>query len=253
LHLHLDLSRGLMGDMFIAAVLDAFPQFAARVIAAVDALDGPYPVTCSLVWHSNYETTGRRFEIEPFDKYFGYIPFAYPVASQGDAGWHEGTPCGSVRQRLNAAEIEPGVRFRAIKIFELLVAAESSVHGIEPESVAFPEVGAWDAITEIVGAAALIDELGAVRWTASPLPLDEAVTLTGASILSYLCPPTTATRNLPLRALMGTGNGFGSLRSGSVNSQMRVLWFGEEARPHHNDTMQGAGWVTERAGERPSP
>jgi hypothetical protein len=253
LHLHLDLSRGLTGDMFIAAVLDAFPRFEARVIAAVDALDGPYPVICSLVAHSSYEFRGRRFEVEPFDKYFGFIPFAYPVASQGDAAWHDGTSWASVRQRLLAAEINPGVVSHAIKIFELLVEAESSVHGIKPDCMAFQEVAAWDAVTEIVGAATLIDALGSVRWTASPLPQDEAVTLTGASIVSYLCPPTTAARNLPLRALMGTGNGFASGRSGSASGRMRVLWFDEAKRPHDGDLMQGLSRAPDRSSDRPAP
>ncbi|HEY0746046.1 MAG TPA: nickel insertion protein [Steroidobacteraceae bacterium] len=254
MHLHLDLSRGLTGDMFIAAVLDTFPQFEARVIAAVDALDGAYPVICSLIAHSDYEFTGRRFEVEPFDKYFGCIPFAYPVASQGDAAWHEGTSWKSVRQRLHAAEIDSGVRSHAIKIFERLVEAESSVHGIKPDSVAFQEVAAWDAVTEIVGAAALIVALGGVRWTASPPPQDEAVTLTGASIVSYLCPPTTAARNFALCALVGTGHGFASHSSGLASGQMRVLWFDDEAkRPHHGNLMQGLDRVRERSGDRAAP
>jgi hypothetical protein len=174
--------------MFIAAVLDTFPQFEARVIAAVDALDGAYPVSCSLVAHSHYESTGRRFEVEPF----------------------------------------------------------------KPDSVALQEVAAWDAVTEVVGAAALIDALGGVRWTATPLPQDEPVTLTGASIVSYLCPSTTAARNLPLRAPVGTGRGFTSHSSGFANGQMRVLWFDETKRPHNGNLMQGLGWVRERPAHRPA-
>jgi hypothetical protein len=239
--------------MFIAAVLDAFPRFEPRVIAAVDAIDGPYPVICSLITHSNYEFTGRRFEVEPFDKYFGHIPFAYPVSSQGDAAWHDGTSWASVRQRLHTAQIDSGIVSHATKIFELLVKAESSVHGVKADSVAFQEIAAWDAVTEIVGAATLIEALGSVRWTASPLPQNEAVTMTGASIVSYLCPPTTAVRNLPLRALMGTGNGFASHGSGSASGQMRVLWFDEAKRPHDGDLMQGRNWMSERSGNRPAP
>ena len=66
MHLHLNLSGGLTGDMFIAAVLDAFPRFEQRVIAAIDALDDSYPVVCSLLAHSGGEMSGHRFEIEPF-------------------------------------------------------------------------------------------------------------------------------------------------------------------------------------------
>jgi hypothetical protein len=94
LDLHLDLSGGLTGDMFIAAVLDAFPRFEARVIEAIDALDASYPVICSLIEHSDHEVSGHRFEIEPFDKYFGHIPFAFP---QEPASWD------SVRERLGGA------------------------------------------------------------------------------------------------------------------------------------------------------
>ena len=101
LNLHLNLSGGLTGDMFIAAVLDAFPRFEARVIAAIDAFDAPYPVVCSLIACSDHDVTGHRFEIEPFDKYFGHIPLAFP---QDRASWE------SVRERLVGAEIGAGVR-----------------------------------------------------------------------------------------------------------------------------------------------
>ncbi len=46
--LHLNITGGLSGEMFIAAVLDAFPHLEARVLAAIDALDIPYPIACTL-------------------------------------------------------------------------------------------------------------------------------------------------------------------------------------------------------------
>ncbi len=52
--------------------------------------------------------SGHRFEIEPFVKYFGHIPLAFP---QEPARWE------SVRERLNAAEIGPEVRVHAIEDF----------------------------------------------------------------------------------------------------------------------------------------
>ena len=245
MHLHLNLAGGLTGDMFIAAVLDAFPRFEARVTAAIDALDAPYPVVCSLVAHSDYEMTGKRFEVEPFDKYFGHIPFAFPVLSHGDCVSHEHTTWESVRERLNAALIEPSVLVHAIKIFELLVAAESDMHGIEPEKVAFLEVGAWDAIAEIVGAATLIDGLSAARWTASPFP-QEVVTQTGAAIVSYLSPGSTEDHTLPhVWTLAGSGTGFGSRRS-SVNSHLRVLWFDEDTMIGHRNLARAASFAAER-------
>jgi pyridinium-3,5-bisthiocarboxylic acid mononucleotide nickel chelatase len=212
--LHLNLSGGLTGDMFIAAVLDAFPRFEARVIAAIDALDGPYPVVCSLVAHSGHEVAGHRFEIEPFDKYFGRIPLAFP---QEPSSWD------SVRERLAGADIGAGVRTHATKIFELLVRAEAALQGILPERVAF-ETGAWHSIAQVVGAATLIDALDKARWSASAFPEGGAVTLTGAAIVDYLCPPRSRGRPQPkARSLVRSGTGFGLV--GSQNDYMRLLCF----------------------------
>jgi uncharacterized protein (DUF111 family) len=214
LDLHLNLSGGLTGDMFIAAVLDAFPRFEARVIAAIDAFDAPYPVVCSLVAYSHYDVTGHRFEIEPFDKYFGHIPLAFP---QELASWE------SVRQRLVGAEIGVGVRAHATKIFELLVRAEAALQGISPERVAF-EAGAWNSMAQVVGAAALIDTLDKARWSASAFPAGGAVTLTGAAIVAHLCPPLSRGRPPPKAgSFERSGTGFGSLTL--QNNYMRLLCF----------------------------
>jgi hypothetical protein len=214
LNLHLNLSGGLTGDMFIAAVLDAFPRLEPRVIAAIDALDAPYPVACSLVAHTEHGVSGHRFEIEPFVKYFGHIPLAFP---QEPEGWE------SVRERLIAAEIGPDIRTHAAKIFELLVRAEATVHGILPERVGF-EAGAWNSIAQVVGAATLIDALDSAQWSASSYPPDGAVTLTGAAIVDYLCPPLSRGQPGPkARSAVRSGTGFGLLTH--QNNYMRLLCF----------------------------
>jgi hypothetical protein len=222
LHLHLNFSGGLTGDMFIAAVLDAFPRFEQRVIAVIDALDEPYPVACSLVAHSAYELTGHRFEIEPFDKYFGHIPLAFP---QEPMRW------ASVRERLIAAEIGPEVRVHTTKIFELIVRAEAAVRGVLPETVAFA-AGAWNTLAQVVGAATLIDALDTAQWSASSFPSGGAVTLTGAAIVDYLCPPDARGRDMPEdRTLLRSGVGFGSAMT--LNNYLHVLCFesGDAAYP----------------------
>lgn len=206
--------------MFIAAVLDAFPRFEQRVIAAIDALDGPYPVVCSLVAHSDRQMSGHRFEIEPFIKYFGHIPLAFP---QEPVRWE------SVRERLNSAEMRLGVRTHAAKIFELVVKAEAAVQDIVPERVVF-EAGAWNSIAQVVGAATLIEALEPVQWSASGFPSGGAVSLTGAAIVDYLCPPRARGRPQPkARSLVRSGTGFGL--PSSQNSCTRLLCFeaGESA------------------------
>jgi uncharacterized protein (DUF111 family) len=216
LDLHLNIGGGLTGDMFIAAVLDAFPQFEQRVVAAIDAMDAPHPVACSLVAHADDEGRGHRFEIEPFDKYFGYIPLAF---SHEPASWE------SVRERLAAADIKPGVRTHATRIFELLAKAEPVVRGIAPDETRF-ELGGWNSIAQVMGAAALIDALEPARWTASA---GEAATLTGAAVVDYLCPSSSqrSRAQVPrMRNLVRSGTGFGSHQS-----SLRLFCFeeGDEA------------------------
>jgi len=227
LHLHLNLAAGLTGDMFIAAVLDAFPRFEQRVIAAIDALDSPYPVVCSLVPHADNDVIGHRFEIEPFNKYFGYIPFAFSQERAGE----------SVRERLLAAGVPSGVRVHAAGIFDLLVKAESEIQGILPEKAAF-ERAAWNSTAQVAGAAVLIDALQPARWTASPFPPVDAVTPTGAAILEYLYPLRSRSKGpqLPsVRTLTRSGTGFGNLTS--QHNFMRLLCFdeGDAALAGQND------------------
>jgi pyridinium-3,5-bisthiocarboxylic acid mononucleotide nickel chelatase len=128
-----------------------------------------------------------------------------------------------VRERLAGADIGAGVRTHATKIFELLVRAEAALQGILPERVAF-ETGAWHSIAQVVGAATLIDALDKARWSASAFPEGGAVTLTGAAIVDYLCPPRSRGRPQPkARSLVRSGTGFGLV--GSQNDYMRLLCF----------------------------
>jgi len=242
LDLHLNLGGGLTGDMFIAAVLDAFPQFEQRVMATIDAMDAPYPVACSLVAHADHEGSGHRFEIEPFDKYFGYIPFVF---SREPASWE------SVHERLAAADIKPGVRTHATRIFELLAKAESAVSEIAPDERPV-EAGGWNSIAQVMGAAALIDALEPARWTASAFAPGEAVTLTGAAIVDYLCPSSSqrSRAQVPrMRNLVRSGTGFGSQKS-----SLRLFCFeeGDEALAGRDDSAQAPQRAAGRVGEQPS-
>jgi uncharacterized protein (TIGR00299 family) protein len=57
----------------------------------------------------------------------------------------------------------------ALAVFELLGEAEASVHGTDLDSTHFHEVGADDAIADVVGAALLFDDLSPERVVTTPL------------------------------------------------------------------------------------
>jgi pyridinium-3,5-bisthiocarboxylic acid mononucleotide nickel chelatase len=69
---------------------------------------------------------------------------------------------------LDAGEISRDVRARATAVFTRLAAAEAAVHGSTPEKVHFHEVGAADALVDVVGAIEGLESLGVERVYASP-------------------------------------------------------------------------------------
>jgi hypothetical protein len=76
-----------------------------------------------------------------------------------------------VRRIVERARLDPAVRARALAVFEALGRAEARVHGIALERVHFHEVGAVDAIVDVVGAAIGLERLGVAKLSAGPVAL----------------------------------------------------------------------------------
>jgi hypothetical protein len=83
-----------------------------------------------------------------------------------------------IRDLINAANLVPAVKHTAIHAFELLGASEAKIHYVPIEKIHFHEVGAVDAIVDIVAAAAGIHAIedqarietgNPVKWFCSPL------------------------------------------------------------------------------------
>ena len=74
-----------------------------------------------------------------------------------------------IRDLINAAPLAPAVKQTAIRAFELLGASEAKIHNVPIEKIHFHEVGAVDAIVDIVAASAGIHALTIDKWFCSPL------------------------------------------------------------------------------------
>ena len=79
-----------------------------------------------------------------------------------------------VRAMIEAGELDATVRQRAIQVFERLADAEAEVHGSTREQVHFHEVGAVDALVDVVGTVEALRALGVEEVYASPLRLGRA-------------------------------------------------------------------------------
>jgi len=70
---------------------------------------------------------------------------------------------------INDSNLNNAVKDRASQVFSLLAEAESEVHNVPVERIHFHEVGALDAIIDIVGACIGFELLGIERFVCSPL------------------------------------------------------------------------------------
>lgn len=68
---------------------------------------------------------------------------------------------------INGSELSDRVKVRSVAIFRKLAEAEARVHGIDIQKVHFHEVGALDAIIDIVGACIGFELLGIGRFVCS--------------------------------------------------------------------------------------
>lgn len=80
-----------------------------------------------------------------------------------------GRALSAIRRMIEDSTLEARVKRTAVRAFELLGESEAKIHNVPVEQIHFHEVGAVDAIVDIVAAAACIHALGAERWVASPI------------------------------------------------------------------------------------
>lgn len=80
-------------------------------------------------------------------------------------------PWSHIDAMLATAELHPEVRDGARRTFRALGEAEATVHGIDLDQVHFHEVGAVDAIVDIVGVWAALVSLGVDRVVSAPVGL----------------------------------------------------------------------------------
>ena len=242
MHVHLDPVGGVAGDMFAAALLDAFPERADAFAAELAASRLHEIATVRSEPFTDGVLRGRRLHTAPAGRTGkGPDPARGPRHGAGhgnprpphphrpphDRGHeheHEHEPGGGhghehgherphrrftdIRKWLGESRLTGPVAARAAAIFTVLAEAEAEVHGIAVEDVTFHEVGAWDSIADVVSAAWLIDSLGPTTWSLAPLPLGGGLVRTAHGMLPVPAPATA----LVLRGFPSRHDGVGGER-----------------------------------------
>lgn len=161
---------GISGDMLLGALIDAgVPPKAMQNAAA--ALN----VGVELRIHPVNRGGIRAMKVDVLEN--GTL--AEKAVQTHDPGHHHhgqhehhaphvhGRHWPEIRALITAADLTAGAKKIALRAFELLAMAEGNVHGIAPEEVHFHEIGAVDAIADIVCGAVGVDWLGVEKWRCS--------------------------------------------------------------------------------------
>jgi uncharacterized protein (TIGR00299 family) protein len=142
----IDASSGASGDMLLAALAGAGVPVGVMLEAVDKVAPGQVGMEISEVHRAGFAATRCHVEVD-------------------DTTEHRTWP--AVEQLLNEAGLHEGVRSLAHDVFSRLAEAEGKVHAHPPEQVHFHEVGALDAIADVVGVCAGFVHLGVRRVVVS--------------------------------------------------------------------------------------
>jgi hypothetical protein len=178
---YLDCFAGISGDMFLAALIDAGvdPKILHEAVAALN-LNASLKI--EKVDRSGISSTKVSvFEGEKLAEHALETTelHTHPHEHSHDHEHHHphshehkhthGRSLSVIRTLINAATLAPAVKQTAIQTFERLGASEAKIHNVPIEKIHFHEVGAVDAIVDIVAASAGIHSLAIDKWFSSPL------------------------------------------------------------------------------------
>jgi uncharacterized protein (TIGR00299 family) protein len=200
----LDPAAGISGDMLLGALLDAGAR--ASWLEALPARLGIPEVSitisrtlrCGLSCAQVSIRTASGQTEHPSPAYADPHHHDHPA----DAHSHAHEPdhgqdhrshrhLGDLLDVVERAPLSPTVRARAREAFRLLCTEEAHVHGVTPESVALHEVGAVDALVDIIGGIEGFEQLGVERVFSRPAALGNGWIRTAHGVIAVPAPVTT--------------------------------------------------------------
>lgn len=257
--LYFDCFAGASGDMILGAMIAAGvePQVLLAQLSLLNVQG--YSIEFQTVDRSGISATYARVQVPPE---------------------HAPRYLRDILKIIHDSKLPDGVKDRAGKVFSRLAEAEARVHNEPVERVHFHEVGALDAIIDVVGAAICFDLAGIERFACSPLHVGsgsvemdhgrfpvpppavvellrgapiysteikgELVTPTGAAIIATVC---SEYGPLPNMELQRTGYGAGTRQYEKFPNVLRVLIGETEVDPANEEQL----WMIETNVDDMSP
>jgi uncharacterized protein (TIGR00299 family) protein len=166
---YFDCFSGISGDMTLGALVDAgCPAEHLRAELAGLRVAG-WELTAEKVWKNGMAAT-------------------YVKVTTEDQSTHRSL--GAILEILEKSELRARVRERASAIFQKLGQAEARVHDVPLEKIHFHEVGAVDAIVDIVGACIGFEALGIEKFACSALNVGGGTVKMAHGVLPVPAPAT---------------------------------------------------------------
>ncbi|MBG7603924.1 MAG: nickel pincer cofactor biosynthesis protein LarC [Actinobacteria bacterium] len=167
---------GVAGDMTMAALVDAGadPHTVGHTIAGL-GIDG-YALTFERVQRCGVGATWANVLVHQHDE------------NQD----HAHRPVSEIYELLDRADLPQRVRVRATSVFRQLADVEGAIHGVAPNDVELHEVGALDAIVDVVGVCAALESLAIDEIRCSPVALGTGTITSAHGMIPNPAPATAA-------------------------------------------------------------
>ena len=178
---YLDCFSGISGDMFLGALVDAgvSPKLLEDTVAALNIgahleisrvqRSGISATKVDVYAHGEKDQPREVFLAERKPEHAHEHSAGHVHEHSHASGHHHGRALSEIRRVIEQSAISSAAKATAIRIFENLGEAEAKIHNASIEQVHFHEVGAVDAMVDIVCAAVGAESLAVEQWICSPL------------------------------------------------------------------------------------
>ncbi len=200
MHVHLDVIGGIAGDMFCSAMLDAFPELESPLQTFLATLPLYQSYSFKLNEKKQKEILGKQFIICKNDQalqdqnhlvFTVYTPSkSATIAKKLISQEHHHYTWQSIQQKLQQISHCPDIYQIACGVYSLLAKAESEIHGMALADLCLHEVGADDALLDIISAAFLIHHSQICTWSCSALPWGNGIVNCAHGALPVPAPAT---------------------------------------------------------------
>ena len=233
---YLQCPTGISGDMCLGAIISSGVPIAYLINKLNNlGIAAEYKLWAELVVRKGQQATQAHVELI--------------ANSHNHQEHHRSRHLPEIEQIILQADLPSRAKTWSLKVFRNLAIAEGAVHGISPEKVYFHEIGAVDAIVDIVGTCLGLDFLGISSnlqglpmLYCSPLPTGGGMIKTAHGIISV---PVPAVLKLwEMRGCPIYGNGIAKelvTPTGAAIAMTLAVEFGEPPRMTISQIGLGTG------------